>query len=78
MTQSLLPALTKGVLSPQRICNEYLHLCSHPTITQLNPDDYIDGLLSHKPLSIQDNNFINNLYQKIAEDPNPRETIRSI
>jgi hypothetical protein len=40
--------------------------------------DYVNQKLASKPSSIHDNNFINNLYKKIGEDPNPREKVRSV
>ena len=57
-----IPPFIKGVLSPQRICDEILHLCKHPEITQLPADDFVEKLLAEKPAIIQDNQFMNNLY----------------
>jgi hypothetical protein len=41
MTKSLLPAMTEGILSPQRICDELLHVCKSPTIKELDADAYV-------------------------------------
>lgn len=30
MAKQLLPAIAEGILSPQRVCDEYLHLCKNP------------------------------------------------
>lgn len=32
MAVDLLPSLAEGVLSPQRVCDEYLHVCKSPHI----------------------------------------------
>jgi hypothetical protein len=78
MASNLLPAIAKGVLSPQRVCDEYLHLCSSPEITELSADAYVEMRLNEKPASLKNNDFVDNLYAKIAADPNPRPTKRSI
>ena len=78
MANSLLPAIAEGIMSPQRICDEYLHLCGSPHITEQNVDDYVSNLLASKPEIIKNNDFVDNLYKKIASDPNKRETVRAI
>lgn len=78
MANSLLPAIAQGIMSPQRICDEYLHLCANPHITEQNVDDYVNNLLASKPEIIKNNDFVDNLYKEIASDPNHRETVRAI
>jgi len=38
MAQFLLPALAEGIFSSSRVCDEYLHLCNSPKITELSAD----------------------------------------
>jgi hypothetical protein len=62
MTVSLIPSLTKGVLSPQRICDEVLHLCASPKIVELSAEEYVQKQLNSKPDLIKNNTFIDDLY----------------
>jgi hypothetical protein len=78
MAGSLLPAIAEGIMSPQRICDEYLHLCGNPHIIEQDVDTYVNNLLASKPEIIKSNDFVDNLYKKISSDPNPRETVRAI
>ena len=41
MTISLIPSLAAGVLSPQRVCDEVLHLCKSPDIKEISSDQYV-------------------------------------
>ena len=78
MADSLLPALAEGILSSQRVCTEYLNLCDTPNITQLDVNEYVTRVLSDKPESIKNNDFVDSLYDKIKNDKNKRATIRQI
>ena len=63
MAENVLPAIAKGVLSPQRVCDEYLHFCKSPEITELSADAYVEKRLSEKPASLKKNDFVDNLYK---------------
>ena len=78
MAQDLLPALAGGVISPQRICDETLHLCKSPSIEELNVDNFVQKRLASKPELIKNNTFVDDLYKQIAADSNAREVVRSI
>jgi hypothetical protein len=78
MADELLPAIAQGILSPQRICDEYLHLCPKPDIEELDVEAYVYKQLSEKPDIIKNNDFMDKIYQKIAADKNDRKTIKSI
>lgn len=78
MADSLLPAIAEGILSSQRVCTEYMHLCDSPDIGQLDVNDYVKKVLSDKPESIKNNDFVDSLYDKIKSDKNERPTIRQI
>ena len=41
MAANLLPSIAEGILSPQRVCDEYLHLCKNPKIIELSADAYV-------------------------------------
>jgi hypothetical protein len=72
MAESVMPAIAEGILSPSRICDEWLGWCSKPVITELHEEDFVKRVLSSKPESIKNNDFVNNIYKTIAADPNPR------
>jgi len=78
MAVSLLPVIANGILSPNRVCDEFLHLCSSPHINELNADDYASKKISEKPDLIKNNDSIDNLYKKIKADLNHRPIRRSI
>lgn len=78
MATPLLPAVADGLLSKFRVCDEYFHLCTQPIIKELNADDYVKAKLASKPAITHNNDFVNDLYQKIANDTKEREIVRSI
>jgi len=55
-----------------------MHLCETPDIGQLDVNDYVKKVLSDKPESIKNNDFVDSLYDKIKSDKNERPTIRQI
>ena len=75
---TLLPALAEGTFSNERICHELLELCDDKTIMEDRLDDYVDKRMSAKPLTLKNDSFVDDLYSKIANDPNPREIVRQI
>jgi hypothetical protein len=62
MVISLAPSLTKGVLSPERVCNEVLHLCISPKIIELSAEEYAKKQIASKPEWIKNNTFVDDLY----------------
>ena len=80
MAVNVLPAIALGELSPQRICDEYFHVCNDPVIRELSADDFVKKRLDAKPKMIDSNDFIDQIYAKIKADPNRanRTIIRSI
>lgn len=78
MADSVMPALAQGIFHPQRICDEYLHLCQSPKIEEESADAYVKKRLSQKPDIIKSNDYVDKLYAQIKADPNPRKTVRSV
>lgn len=72
------PVITDYLLTRDRICTETLGICSTPTIQKIDLETVVNNILATKPLSIRDDNFIDNLYAEIAADPNPRETLTAL
>ena len=78
MATPLLPSIADGILSKFRICNEYFHLCSNPVIQELDAEEYVKSKIAAKPEFIKQNDFVNKLYEQIANDTNDRAVVRSI
>jgi len=78
MANSVMPALAQGIFHPQRVCDEYLHLCPSPVVTELSAEEYVEKRLKDKPDIIKSNDYVDKIYAKIKADPGPRKTIRSI
>lgn len=55
-----------------------LDICKDPVFVEEDVEDYVKQRLDAKPEMIKSNSYIDDIYKKIAADPNPRETIRSI
>eukprot|EP00345_Euplotes_harpa_P011349 CAMPEP_0168351852 /NCGR_PEP_ID=MMETSP0213-20121227/22163_1 /TAXON_ID=151035 /ORGANISM="Euplotes harpa, Strain FSP1.4" /LENGTH=514 /DNA_ID=CAMNT_0008362873 /DNA_START=374 /DNA_END=1918 /DNA_ORIENTATION=+ len=76
MGDVLIPQLTDFTLTGEYSCSRMFGFCSSPSWTTLNSEDYIRRMMSDKPEFIKNNDYIDNLYKKIKEDKNPRETVR--
>jgi len=78
MGDILLPVLAESFLSADYFCAEVLSLCSFPTYTKFYAKDYVSAMTATKPDMIQDNNYLNNLYDFIKSDTNPRRTLKAV
>lgn len=67
MSESFVENLV-DLVSRDRICNEWFGMCSKPAITEIDLHQAVDQILSDKPESIKDDNFINNLYSEVKMD----------
>ena len=74
----LLDSLANGPLTADRVCGEFMQLCSSPVYVELNADDYVKKILAGKPEKIKNNDYINGLYKKIMSDIIERSNRRSI
>ena len=61
----LWPVVFDGILTKDRICDETLKLCNKPIITEIDLQNVVDDTLAEKPDKIKDDNFVNNLYNKV-------------
>jgi sphingomyelin phosphodiesterase len=50
------------LLTRDRICNEKLGLCKQPVITEINLQDVVKNILATKPASLQNDDYIQNMY----------------
>ena len=70
--------LQNHLVSKDRICNEILGWCQNPKITPIDLQGVVDEILATKPESIQNDDYINNLYAQIEADTSEREILRAI
>ena len=73
-----IPVITDYVITRSRICTERLHLCREPVIKEIDLTEVVDGILSTKPESIKDDDYINKMYAEIAADTGERETFLAV
>lgn len=66
------------IFTKERICTEKLGVCQLPVIREIDLQTVVDSMLSRKPNSTANDDFIDNLYAEIAADPNERETFTAI
>lgn len=71
---SLAPVIIENVrdltLEPGYLCSEIMTACKQKSYENLDPSDFISEVLSTKPESLADDNFLNALYDTISTDPN--------
>ena len=72
----LVPQLLNLVLTPDYFCSRVAGFCANPSYHTLNEQAFIERVLADKPQFIANNSFIDQLYEEISADPEPRETIR--
>lgn len=78
MADQLMPAVGDGLVSPNRICDEFLQICKAPHIKELSAEQYVQKRLGEKPEIIKNNTFLDDIYRQIGEDKNERKTVRSV
>lgn len=76
MGDVLIPQLTKFMMTPDYSCSRLFGFCNSPKWYTLSSEDYIRRMIADKPEAIRNNDYIDNIYQQIKNDPNPRETLR--
>ena len=62
MISTIMNELPEFLTAPKYFCGRVVGACANP-YKVLDPQDFIDRVLSEKPDKIKDNNFIDNLYQ---------------
>ena len=65
MGKVVVPQVFKGLLSGDSVCANIMPFCKNPTYRHLNTTEYVQRLLQDKPTEIQDDNYINNLYDQV-------------
>lgn len=76
MTEVLVPQMVDFVLTPAFSCARLMGFCSAPKWKTLDAQEYIDRILADKPEFLKDNDYVNQQYKKINEDPEKRKTVK--
>lgn len=63
-------------LVPDFFCEEIMPYCDTDFYKPLNVTDFIDDILKDKPAKIQNDDYLQKIYETIDADPNPRKTIK--
>jgi hypothetical protein len=71
MVQRMAPIILKSMatsfLSKDYMCAEILSVCTTPVYKKENATDAANAIISTKPDFLKDNNYINQIYDKIRE-----------
>jgi len=64
----LLDVVFNEIITRDRICNESMGVCTHPTIEQIDVRDVVNEILATKPDYLKDDDYLNNLYEQIKQE----------
>lgn len=78
MATPIIDMIGRELLTKERVCNEFLGVCSIPKFETITVEEYAARVLSDKPEQILNDDFVSNLYAQIYSDPNPRRKIRAV
>jgi len=76
MGDVLVPVLEQSLLDPDYFCSEFLGQCSSKNYYFFEAEGYVDTILKTKPANIQNDNYLNSLYQSIKGQN--RKTIKAV
>ena len=78
----LFDAMSGYLFAKDRWCNEKLNVCTHMKVEHEDLHQIVDNILATKPLSLANDDFVDNLYEQIAAemiaDDTEREIIRAV
>ncbi|CDW80649.1 saposin b domain-containing protein [Stylonychia lemnae] len=68
------------ITSPKYLCTDALNICEQKYFELLDPNDFTGKMLADKPNVIQNDDFMNNLYETINNDSNKnlRPTFKAV
>ena len=66
------------LVTKDRICNERLGWCKNPVITEIDLNTVVSNILATKPASIQNDDYVQNMYQTMALSAEARPTLRAL
>ena len=60
------------------MCDEVFGLCKRPDVEEIDVKTVVDTIMATKPASLANDDFVDNLYAKIAADSAEREIIKAV
>ena len=60
--------LVNSVFEPKYFCSRIVGFCSRPVFKTLESSDYVEKVIADKPAEIQNNDFVENIYNEIKAD----------
>lgn len=66
MTEIIVPVISQSLLDPDYFCSEFLGQCDSTNYYMFDAENYTDNLLKTKPANIQNDDYVNKLYQSVA------------
>ena len=72
------PVVEDYILSKDRICNEHFGYCTSPIIEKLDLNQVVDNILATKPVTLKNDDYIQNLYDEIAASTSERPILRAL
>ena len=78
MGDVLLPVVAHSILSADYVCHKLFGFCPSPDYVEHPASVDVARILAGKPDSIKNNDYLNKIYAKIRDDPNPRKIVRTV
>jgi len=70
MASPLIDAFTNAILDPEYFCENTVILCHDGDYQMYHAEEFVNRQYKSKPLAIKNNDFLNQLYFKIANQKN--------
>jgi hypothetical protein len=66
------------LVTKNRVCNEHFGWCTDPVITKINLETVIENILATKPNALANDDYIQNMYDQMAQSTEARSTLRAM
>lgn len=77
MADIFVPVIRESIMNPDYFCSQYMGYCDNKGYFTFEAEEYVEQILSTKPENIQDNNYVNSLYEKIKGQTG-RKTLKAV
>ena len=78
MGDAVIDSIFSSIISPDYLCENALNACSEKSFTVSHAEEYANDVLETKPKDIQDNNYLNSLYNRIRASSTKRKTLMAV
>jgi hypothetical protein len=77
MGDVIVPVISNSLLKPDYFCSEFAGMCDTPYY-MFFAEQWVEDLLKTKPSQIQENNYLNGVYETVKASNGPRKILRAI